>query len=121
MLVDVARRVRVALVEHRPEHAVLAGQRAEGRDQLVAHPRGEEAAEAAHAVGQAERRVVGAGELAGAVDEALQDLVDRELGGDAEHSLADRPQRRAEAVLAWVVVHSGRSLADWVRAPTRAR
>ncbi len=121
MLVDVAGRVRVAPLEHRAEHAVLAGQRAEGRDQLVAHPRGEEAAEAADAVGEAERGIPRAGELAGAVDEPLQDLVDRELGGDAEHSLADRPQRRAEAILASVVVHPDRSLADRVRAPTSAR
>ena len=104
MVVDVVRRYGTR-VEHRAEHAVLARQRAERGDQLVAHARGEEAAEAALAVGQPERRVARAGELARAVDEPLQDLVDRELGGDGEHRVADRPQRRAEAVLPWVVVH----------------
>ena len=65
-------------VEHRAEHAVLPRQRAERGDQLVAHARGEEAPEAALAVGQPERREARAGELARAVDEPLQDLVDRQ-------------------------------------------
>ena len=74
-------------LEHRTEDAVLAGE-AERGDQLVAHPGGEEAAEAAGAVrGQAPRTAPG--EPAGALDEPLQDLVDRVLGGDAEDRLAD--------------------------------
>ena len=98
MLVDVARAVRRRGVEHRAEHAVLPRQRAERGDQLVAHARGEEAAEAALAVGQPERREARAGELAGAVDEPLQDLVDGEPGRDREHGVADRLQGRAQAL-----------------------
>ncbi len=97
MLVDVARAVRrLARLEHRAEHAVLARQRAERGDQLVAHPGREEAAEAALAVGQPERREARAGELARAVDEPLQHLVDREPGRDREHGVADRLERRAD-------------------------
>jgi hypothetical protein len=48
-------------------------------DQVVAHARDEEATEAARAVRDPERRIAGAGELAGAVDESLEDLLDREL------------------------------------------
>ena len=96
MLVDVARAVRRRRVEHRAEHAVLPGQRAERGDQLVAHARGEEAPEAALAVRQPERREAGAGELARAVDEPLQNLVDRQPRRDREHGVADRLQCRAE-------------------------
>ena len=96
MLVDVTRAVRRRRVEHRAEHAVLARQRAERGDQLVAHAGGEEPAEAALAVGQPERRVARAGELAGAVDEPLQDVVDGHLGRDREHRVADRPQGGAQ-------------------------
>ncbi len=63
---------------------------------LVAHARGQEAAEPALAVGQAERCEPRAGEVARAVDESLQDLVDRQAGCDREHGIADRLQRRAE-------------------------
>ena len=96
MLVDVARAVRLARLEHRAEHAVLARQRSERGDQLVAHARREEAAEAALPVGQSERGVPCTGELARAVDEPLQHLVDRELGRDREHGVADRLERRAD-------------------------
>ena len=53
-----------ARLEHRAEHPVPARERAERGDQLVAHPRHEEAGEAALAVRRAERRVAGAGQLA---------------------------------------------------------
>ena len=99
MLVDVVRAVRRLRVEHRAEHAVLAGQRAERGDQLVVHARGEEAAEATLAVGQPERGEAGAGEHAGAVDEPLQDLVDREPRRDREHGVADRRQCMVQLVV----------------------
>ena len=50
-------------------------------------------AEAALAVGQPERRVARAGQLPRAVDEPLEDVLDRQLGRDREHRVADRPQR----------------------------
>ena len=116
MLVDVARAVRRRRVEHRAEHAVLAGQRAERGDQLVAHARGEEAAEAALAVGQPERGEAGAGELAGAVDEPLQDLVDREPRRDREHRVADRLQCRAQPLVHPSDDRSGAARCDEPRA-----
>ena len=45
------------------------------------------------AVGDAERRVARAGELARLVDEPLEHLVDRRLRRDGEHRVADRLQR----------------------------
>ena len=87
----------VGAVEHRTEHPVRARQGPERRDERVVHPRDEEAAEAAVAVGHAERRVAGAGELAGALDERLQDLVDRLPRGDGQHRVADGAQRGAHA------------------------
>jgi hypothetical protein len=62
-------------------------------DQLVAHTRDEEAAEAAVTVRGAERRVAGPGQLARPIDEALQDVLDRELRGDGENRVAYRSKR----------------------------
>ena len=98
VLVDVAGAVGLLRREHGAEDAVLPWQRAEGGDQLVAHARGEEGAEAAVAVGKPERGVAGLGELAGAVDEPLQDVVDRQLGRDREDGVADRFQRRVQSL-----------------------
>ena len=67
-------------------------------DQLVAHPRHQEAAKAAVAVGDPERRVVRAGELARAVDQPLEHLVDRQLGGHGEHRVADRLERGTQRI-----------------------
>ena len=96
MLVDVARPVGLARLEHRAQDAVLAGQGAEGGDQLVAHARREKACETALAVRQAERRVARPRELARAVDEALQHLVHGQLGGDGEDGVAEGLQGGAE-------------------------
>ena len=90
MLVDVARAVRRGRVEHGAEHPVLSRQRAERRDQLVAHAGGEKPPEAALPVGQPERGVPCAGQLPRAVDEPLQDVVHRDLGRDGEHRVTDR-------------------------------
>ena len=117
MLVDVARAIRRLRVEHRAEHAVLAGQRAERGDQLVVHPRGEEAAEATLAVGQPERGEAGAGEHAGAVDEPLQDLVDREPRRDREHGVADRRQCRVQLLMVQPLVHSSDDRSGGARVP----
>ena len=98
VIVDVARAVRLGRVEHGAEHAVLSRQRAERRDQLVAHAGGEEPAEAALAVGQPERRVARPGQLPRAVDQSLQDVVHRHLGRDREHRVADRLQGGAQVL-----------------------
>ena len=96
--VDVVGSKRIWGLEHRPEHPVGARQRTHLGDQLVAHPGDQEAAEAALAVGDPERRVARVDELAGAVDEPLQDLLDRELRGHREHRVTDRAQRRAQCL-----------------------
>ena len=88
VLVDVGRAVRLAGLEHRSQHAVLARQRPERGDQLVAHARGEEAAEAPVAVGQPERGVARARQLARGVHEPLEHLLHRQLGGHAQHGVA---------------------------------
>ena len=90
-------RYGVGRVEHRAEHPVRARQRAQARDQLVAHAGDEEAAEAAVAVGDAERGVARAGQLARAVDEPLQHVVDRALRRDGQHRVAHLPQRGMQA------------------------
>ena len=98
MLVDVTRPVSLPSLEHRAEHAVLAGQRAERGDQLVAHAGGEEAAEAAFSVRQSERREPRVGKLTRAVDETLQHLVDRKPRRHRKHGAADGLQRWADAI-----------------------
>jgi hypothetical protein len=96
MLVDVPRAVGSIRLEHRAEHSVLPRKRAERGDELVAHARGEEPPKAAVAVRKSERRVTCGGELASAVHEALQHVLDRELGRNREHGVADRFQSRAQ-------------------------
>ena len=63
-------------------------------------PDGDEALEGALAVGDPDRRVPRPGELARRVDEALQHGLDRALGGDREHGVAHRLQRRGLARIA---------------------
>ena len=98
IVVDVVGPVGRGGGQHRAEHPVSARQGPHLGDQPVAHPRHQEAAEAAVAVGDPERRVVGCGELARGVDEALQHLVHRELGGHGEHGVADRFQRGTQRI-----------------------
>ena len=98
IVVDVVGPVGLGFHEHRAEHAVGARQRAHRRDQLVAHARHQEAAEAPLAVGDPKRGVSRAGELAGGVDELLQHLVHRQVRGDGEDRVADRLERRVEAL-----------------------
>jgi hypothetical protein len=74
---------------------VGAGQRAHRGDQLIAHAGDKEAAKAACPVRNAERGIPRAGQFAGAVDEPLQHLVDRQLGGHGKDGVADRLQCRA--------------------------
>ena len=69
------------------------GQRTEPRDQLLAHPRGEELGEAALAVRDPERRVARVDEAARHVDEALEHLLDLEV--DATASTASLTSRNA--------------------------
>jgi hypothetical protein len=71
-LADVLRALRRGGLEHRDEQAVLARQLTERGDQHLAHPRGDEAREAALAVGHADRGVARVRQLAGGIDELLQ-------------------------------------------------
>ena len=82
-----------------PEQPVRARQRPHRLDQLLAHPRGDEARERALAVGHAERRVARARQLARRVHEALQHRLDLALGGDRQHGVAHRPHRAASALV----------------------
>ena len=60
-------------------------------------PGDEEAAEAAVAVRDAERGVARARQLARAVDQSLQHLVDRALRRDGQHGVAQLAQRGVQA------------------------
>ena len=82
------RAVRLVRVEHGAEQAVCRGQRAEPRDQLLGHPRGQELGEAAVAVRNPDRRIAGVDKAPRDVDEPLQDLLDAEIRRDREHGVA---------------------------------
>ena len=100
MTVDVGGPERLAFLEHRSEHAVLPRQRTERGDHRLTHPGGQELAEAALPVRDAQRGVPCIGELACTLDEPLEHLLDRELGRDGENGVADRLQRRVDPTLA---------------------
>ena len=99
VLVDVLGPVRGGGVEHRAEHPVRARQRTHRGDQLIAHPRHQETAEAALSVGDPQSGIPCIGELASAVDQPLQHLLDRQLRGHGEHRVAHRLQCRAKPLL----------------------
>ena len=90
---DVVRAVGLRGLEHRAEQAVRARQRAHRGDLLLRHAGGDELGEAALAVGDAERRVARAGELARGLDDALQDPLDGALGRDRQHGVAHGLER----------------------------
>ncbi len=71
-------------------------QRSHRGDQLIAHAGHEEPAESALPIRDAERGVSRSGQLPRAVDEPLQDLVDRQLRCDGQDRVADGLQRGAE-------------------------
>jgi hypothetical protein len=73
---------------------VPSGRRA-ASDQLVAHAGDQEALEPAVPIGNPERGVARTGELSGTVDQPLQHLVHRQLGGHRQYSVADRLERGA--------------------------
>src|SRR5215212_6885249 len=96
MAVDVGGAKRLRRLEHRAEQPVRTWERPHRRDELVAHARGKELTEPAVAVGQPQRGVAGRRELARTVHEALQHLLDRELGGHGQHGVADGLECGAE-------------------------
>src|SRR5262249_3317348 len=98
VVVDVRRAKRLRRLQHRAKHPVRSRQVAKRRHQPIAHAGGEKAAEAALAVGSAERGVAGAGELARALHEALKDLLDGPLGRDGQHGVAHGSQGWAQFV-----------------------
>ena len=89
---DVVGELRLGRLQHRAEHPVRARERTHGLDQLVAHPGRDEAGERALAVGDAERGVARAAELARGVDDPLQHGLDLVIGGDREHDVAQRAE-----------------------------
>jgi hypothetical protein len=88
---DVVGAVRVRVGEHRAEEPVGPRQRPDLLDELVAHPRREELREAGpFLVGDPERRVARADQIAGRVHEHVQHHGERSLAGDREHDVAHR-------------------------------
>ena len=79
------------LVEHDREDAVLTGQRADGLPLLVGDAVDDELGETAVVVGDAERGVPGADEVAGGADDGLEHLVDRAVPAHGQHRGAHRP------------------------------
>ena len=55
-------------------------------------------------IGDAKRGVAGAGQLAGGVDQLLQDLVDGQVGGHAQDGVAHGLQHRVQSLLAHLVL-----------------
>jgi hypothetical protein len=90
--VDVVDAVWLGRLEHRPQQAVRARQRAHGLDQRRAHAGGDEAREGALAVGHAQRRVARAAELARRVHEPLQHRLDLALRRHREHDVGQRAE-----------------------------
>ena len=84
---DVAGPVRRRRLEHRAQQPVLERERAHRGDQLVAHPRRDEAGEAALAVGHPERGVARAAELARDVHEPLQHGLHLALRGQRQYDV----------------------------------
>ena len=105
---DVLRAVRLRGLEHGAEEPVRPRQLAERVQLGLGHPGGDEALEAALAVGYSDRGVAGAGELAGALDDLLQDRLHGPLGRDREDGVADRAEGRARrpAGRAGAVLHA---------------
>jgi len=92
---DVVEPLRPRLVQHHAQHAVLARQGTDRLPLLVAHPVDDELRERALVVGHAQRRVLRVEQLPRRADDALQHLLDREMGGDGEHRAGQRVQRLA--------------------------
>ena len=67
-------------------------------DQLVVHPGHQEAAEAPVTIRNAQRRKARHRQLARAVDQALQYIVDQQLRGDGQRGVADRLQCGSHAL-----------------------
>ena len=75
-----------------------ARQRAHRGDQLIAHPRDQKPPEPTLSVRDAERGVARGRQLARGVHKPLQHLIDRQLRGDGQDRVADRPERGALAL-----------------------
>ena len=96
VLGDVGRAVGRRVDQHGVEQAVGAGQRAELRDQLVAHPHGDEPGElVALGLGDADGGVAGADEVAGAGGQLVQHAVERRPERDGPHGGRQRGQHPA--------------------------
>ncbi len=93
---DVVGAKRLRRLQHRTEHAVGPWQRPHGRNQLLAHPRDEEAAKAALAIWDAEGGKARVCELSRGMHELLQDLLYRPLRSHRQHRTGDGLQRGAE-------------------------
>ena len=109
--VDVAGAVGLGRLQHRAEHAVRPRQRAHRGDQLVAHPRRDEAGERALAVRDAERGVARAAQLARGVHEPLEHRLDLALGGEREHDVRERAEGRRVAAAEHAAYGTRRAIA----------
>ena len=100
---DVVEALGDRLAQHDGQEAVLAGQGADRGLLLGAHAGDDELGERTAVVGDAERGVVGACQLAGRVDDRLQHLGDGELVADRQHRRR-QAARRAQFVHALTIV-----------------
>ena len=100
---------RLRGLEHRPKQAVGARKGAHGRDQAIIHAGHQEPAEATFAIGNPKCRKAGSGELAGAVDKSLQDLINGQLRRDREDRIADGPEGRAQPLAHGIGQYGGRA------------
>lgn len=87
---------RLGRLEHRAQHSVCPGQWTHRGNQLAAHARDDEAAKPTLTIRHAQRGESGAGKLPRAVNELLENLLDRALRGNRQHRIADSFESGAE-------------------------
>ena len=99
VIADLADPVRPTLADDQPEQAAPARDRADPDSLLVGHAARDEAGDLPLLVGGAERGVLGADQVADAVDDQLQDALDVQLTGDRAARVVERLEAGAVRVL----------------------
>src|SRR5438105_3954450 len=121
VLLDVREAVALGRLEHRAEQPMLARKLADGVVLLLRHSRRDEVREPALAVGNADRRVARAGELARRVGELLEHGLEAVLGRDRDDDVADGAEGAAGERLGHAQNDTSPAPADITRSWRRAR
>ena len=100
ILADVGRAEGRRISQHRAEQPVLAGELADRGPLLVSHARGDEIGETPLPVGDTDRRIARVGQLTRRVRQLPEHRLERPLGRDCQHRVADGGKRAAVEALA---------------------